>query len=285
MQATPDLAHDFRVSDWAARAAFASMLTAMIALPLAMPAAADDELQDLCSDRPTKSTAPCTVDMGRWQVESDFVNYSDQIDDGLKTETLLVADPTIKWGLTGDSDVELSFTPYETVRQTWAKGHSVVTGFGDIYFRFKKEVVQEQDGSFALTVEPYIKAPTATSDLGDGVWEGGAVAPTSFALPLGLALVTDPEVDILGNASGSGYHANVSDLVDLGRQITPEISGAIELWTSEDFDPARTTRQTSFDVAFAWLARRELQFDVGLNVGLNAATPRLQIYNGISFKF
>jgi hypothetical protein len=115
--------------------------------------------------------------------------------------------------------------------------------------------------------------------------EGGAVAPISFALPLGLTLVTDPELDILRNGGASGYHASASTLIDLGRQITPEISGAVELWTSEDFDPAGTTRQTSFDVALAWLAQRELQFDIGLNVGLNAATPRLQIYNGVTYKF
>ena len=217
--------------------------------------------------------------------ESDIVSYSDQVDDGLKTDVLVVLDPTVKWGLTKDSDVELSLTPYETVRQDSASGRSFASGFGDIYFRYKQEIVQEPDDSFAVAVESYVKAPTAAAGLGDGAWEGGVVAPISFALPLGLTLVTDPEMDILRNASGSGYHANIATLVDLGRQITPEISGAVELWSAENFDPARNTRQSSFDLAVAWLAQRELQFDLGLNVGLNAATPRLQIYNGVSYKF
>jgi hypothetical protein len=265
----------------AARVFFVCLLTTGFALP----AAADDGLQDLCSDRPTKSTDPCTVDMGHWQVESDFVSYSDQSDDGLRTKTLLVADPTIKWGLTGDSDLEVSFTPYETIRQSSANGHSNVSGFGDIYVHYKNALVQEPDGSFAMVIEPYIKLPSASAGLGNGAVEGGAVAPISFALPLGVTLTSDPELDILKNASGSGYHAGASTLIDLGRQITPTISGAIEIWTNEDFDPAGTIRQTSLDVAFAWLARRELQFDIGLNAGLNAATPRLQIYNGVTFKF
>lgn len=267
------------------RALFASLLTAACTLFLALPAAADDGLQDLCSDRPTKSTDPCSVDMGHWQVESDFINYADQVDNGLKTETLIVADPTVKWGLTGDSDVEVSFTPYETVRQSRAKGHSIVSGFGDIYLRYKNVPVQESDGSFAFAIEPYIKLPSASSGLGNGALEGGAVAPVSFALPLGLTLTTDPEVDVLKDASGSGYHASASTLIDLGRQITPALSGAVEIWSSEDFDPAGTVRQTSFDAALAWLARRELQFDIGVNVGLNAATPKLQVYNGVTYKF
>lgn len=284
-QAIPHLVRILGAGRGASRGLLASICVTTCILSLTLPAAAEEDLQDLCSDRPTKSTDPCTVDMGHWQVESDFVSYSDQTDNGLKTETLIVADPTVKWGLTGDSDVEVSFTPYETVRQSSADGHSNVSGFGDIYLRYKNALVQESDGSFALTIEPYIKAPTASAGLGNGAWEGGAVAPISFALPLGLTLTTDPELDVLKNASGSGYHAGASTLVDLGRQITPAVSGAVEIWTNEDFDPAGTMRQASFDMALAWLARRELQFDIGLNAGLNAATPRLQIYNGVTYKF
>ena len=31
----------------------------------------DSALRGLCTDRPTKSTGPCTVDAGHWQVEVD----------------------------------------------------------------------------------------------------------------------------------------------------------------------------------------------------------------------
>ena len=257
----------------------------MLAATFVLPAAADDGLQDLCSDRPTKSTDPCTVDLGHWQVELDLVNYSYQVDNGLKTATLIVADPTVKWGLTGDSDVEVSFTPYETVRQSSANGHSIVSGFGDIYLRYKNVLTQESDGSFAVAIEPYVKLPSGSSGLGNRALEGGGVASITLGLPLGLTLTTDPELDVFKNANGSGYHTGASTLIDIGRQITPEVSGAIEVWTNENFDPAGTVRQASFDVALAWLARRELQFDIGLNAGLNAATPRLQIYNGVTFKF
>ncbi len=36
------------------------------------------ELRSLCTDRPTKSTGPCTVDAGHWQVESDIYNFTVQ---------------------------------------------------------------------------------------------------------------------------------------------------------------------------------------------------------------
>ncbi|MGD0193023.1 MAG: transporter [Rhizomicrobium sp.] len=248
-------------------------------------AAADEGLADLCSDRPTKSTYPCTVDIDRWQIESGFIDYSGQIDAGMKTDTLEIAGTTAKLGVASDGDVEFSFTPYENVQQISPKGHDTVSGFGDLYFRYKRAIIQDSDSTVGFALEPYIKIPTASPGLGDGAVEVGAVAPVTLALPLGLSLTTDPEIDILKDKGGSGYHPGVTNLINLGRQITPEISGAVEFWTVEDLDPAAGTRQTSFDFGLAWLTRRELQFDVGVNFGMNAATPRLQIYNGISFKY
>jgi hypothetical protein len=47
-------------------------------------------------------------------------------------------------------------------------------------------------------------------------------------------------------------------------------------------DSAGTVRQYSFDTAVAWLARPNLQFDIGVNAGLNSATPSYQVYLGVS---
>ena len=72
---------------------FLAILLAALALPLAAqadpPQPTPDErghsvssptpmaeLRALCTDRPTKSTGPCTVDAGHWQVESDIYNVS-----------------------------------------------------------------------------------------------------------------------------------------------------------------------------------------------------------------
>ena len=102
----------FGVTSLRKRALAAS--AAVCAALCALPAAADTGLQDLCTDRPTKSTSPCTVDAGAWQIETDILNYSNLNQDGLKTETLLVTDPTVKWGLTSTSDLELTFTPLKS---------------------------------------------------------------------------------------------------------------------------------------------------------------------------
>ena len=76
----------------------------------------DADLRSLCTDRPTKSTAPCTVDAGRWQVEADVYNFTTQTTGGVTTITQLFTNPTLKLGLTNTLDVEVNIVPYEEVK-------------------------------------------------------------------------------------------------------------------------------------------------------------------------
>jgi len=133
-------------------------------------------------------------------------------------------------------------------------------------------------------LDPFLKLPTATGGLGNGAVEGGFVLPMSYDLGNNWSLAMTPELDLLLNASGSGTHANLVDVVGLGHGFGPLTLGA-ELWTSQNLDPLGTVRQYSFDLDAAWLADNDMQLDGGLNIGLNRATPDLEIYFGISRRF
>src|SRR5579863_4083465 len=74
------------------------------------------DLRGFCTDRPTKSTGPCTIDAGHWQVESDVYNYTRQSTGGVTTTTELFTNPTLKLGLTNTLDFEVNIAPYEQVR-------------------------------------------------------------------------------------------------------------------------------------------------------------------------
>ena len=99
------------------------------------------------------------------------------------------------------------------------------------------------------------------------------------------SLNLSPEIDRLRNKSGRGYHTASAQLINLGRSLPHDLSVSIEWWGGWDSDPAGSTRQASLDVGLAWLASRDLQFDVGINRGLNAATPRIQAYLGIAKRY
>jgi hypothetical protein len=86
------------------------------------------------------------------------------------------------------------------------------------------------------------------------------------------------------NASGSGHHVNLVNVIGLGRSFGRFTLGA-EIWTSQNLDPAGTVSQYSADLDLAFLLNNDTQLDGGFNAGLNRATPDLEFYFGISHRF
>ena len=133
-------------------------------------------------------------------------------------------------------------------------------------------------------LDPFLKLPTASGGLGNGAVEGGLVMPMSYDLGSNWSLAMTPEADIQRNIMGGGYHANLVDVMGLGKSFGPFTLGA-EVWSSQNLDPAGAISQYSFDLDAAWLAGNDTQLDGGVNIGLNRATPDLEFYVGISRRF
>ncbi|MEO7026997.1 MAG: transporter [Caulobacteraceae bacterium] len=249
----------------------------------------DADLRSLCTDRPTKSTGPCTVDAGHLQIESDIVNYLFDRSGGVDTTTWLVTNPTIKLGLTNTLDGEINWSPYEIItirdRATGATGR--IEGVGDVYLRLKWALTGDDGGKIGFALAPYIKAPTARIGIGDGAVEGGLVAPLNLTLPSGFSLVIDPEADDLKNSLNDGRHLNTSVLASLGKGVSKSVTLSAELWSDFEFDPAGRRSQYSADLGAAWIPANapNLQLDGGVNLGLNNQTPGVQAYVGISRRF
>jgi hypothetical protein len=245
------------------------------------------DLRAFCTDRPTKSTGPCTVDAGAWQVESDIFNDTFDSIDGVTTTTELFTNPTLKLGVTNTLDLEINLAPYEQVAARDRGVTKTFSGVGDLFLRAKWSLVGDDGGNFGLALVPYVKAPTAPLGVGNGVTEGGLIVPIQFNLSNNLQVLFDPEVDLLADAVGSGRHPNVIDLISLSYPATKTITLSAELWGDVNFDPTGTVTQASFDLGAAWIPARapNLQFDGGVNLGLNSATPGVQAYVGVSHRF
>jgi hypothetical protein len=248
----------------------------------------DDQLRPFCTDRPTKSNLPCTVDAGHFQYEADVVNWSYISTDGVTVKDYLIYNPTFKLGLTNTIDLELNFDPIETVSAEDAPGKQRLSGIGDLFVRTKVNLVGPEGGDFQATILPYVKVPTAKPGIGNKAVEGGVIAPILFALPQDFTLLFDPEVDILRNAANVGRHANFQDLANLSHALSSNVTGYIEIWGQVNNDPTGTTKKASLDLALSWVAWSDLpnlQFDIGTNIGLTSVTPRIQAYVGISQRF
>ena len=250
----------------------------------------DSALRPLETDRPTKSNSPYTVDAGHLQYEADILNetYDHYNYSRTTTSDLLVADPTLKLGLTNQTDLEIALAPFNVIRSTDRTSGNRFdgNGFGDVYTRVKFNLLGDDGGNYALAVVPYVKAPTASRDVGNGHWEGGGYAPLSFALPDDWTGLVMTELDFLENANLNGVHQNYQNLVNFSHAIGKDtnVTGYVEFYsdvnTDQDVQPIYT-----FDLAAAWLVRGDLQLDIGTNIGLNKQAPDLQAYVGISQRF
>lgn len=263
------------------------VLAATLALLGPLAARAEEALRPLCTDRPTKSTSPCTVDAGHFQLESDLFNETVDHTGGVTTTTQLFTSPTLKLGLTRSIDIEANITPYERVS---VRDHGVTTtaaGFGDLFLKAKVSLLGDDGGNVGVGLVSYLKVPTAHAGVGNGAVEGGLIVPVQFNLPQSWSVVIDPEVDVLENNDGPGHHANAQGLVSVSKGVTSQVTLSAELWSDVNWDPAGRTTQVSADLGGAWIPKSSpnLQFDGGFNFGLNHLTPGVQGYVGVSRRF
>lgn len=247
--------------------------------------AAADEQSPICATRPGKSTVPCTVPAGRFQLETGLVDWSVQRSSGERDTSLVIGETTFKYGLTDRSDIEIDVTPLQRLTSRSGGVRDSASGFGDLIVSYKQQL-SRSDTPLQFTLLPFVKIPTAKHSLGNGKWEGGLMVPILYSIPkTPLSINLTPEVDWVANSSGSGHHAAMTQVASLGVQLNQRLSVSAELWGQWDWDPSGTTRQSSADGSIAYLVNNEVQLDAGANFGLNSQTPDVELYTGVSVRF
>lgn len=246
-----------------------------------------DQMRDFSTDRPPKANSPYTVDAGHFQYESDIVNFAALGTGPLHTDTLLVPNPTFKVGLSNNIDFEVNAPTLVGIHtfNSATNLSSTIWGIDDIFIRTKFNLWGNDGGQSAFALIPYIKEPAAPPGIGNGAVEEGVIAPLSISLPQGFTFVFNSEFDVLKDSADDGRHANFINLVNLSHEVVKGVTLYVELWSDYNDDPTQRTAQYSFDTAVTWLVRPNLQLDAGVDVGLNAATPVVQVFAGISQRF
>ena len=260
-----------------------TVLAAML-VGASAPALGADE-QPICADRPSKSTGPCTVPQGKWQIETGLIDWSRDTSEGVTTNTIVWANTAIKYGISDKADIELWLTPLETQNMHGSGVSERHSSFGDTLVRMKY-ALSPNNSPVQLTLDPFVKIPTANHVFGNGKVEGGLLVPIQIALGKGpFSLSLDPELDVAANQSGHHYHLATQQVLNLGIQATDKLNLSTEVWASWDWDPEGTTSQVSWDASAAYFVTKDLQLDGGANFGLNHQTPGIELYTGISYRF
>ncbi len=259
----------------------------LILLAIAAPAGAA-ELRDLCPDRPGNATPPCIVNAGHVQVETAAFDWSRDRRDGVARDDFGFAATEVRFGLAERTEVSLAWSPFNshilTDRRTGYREHT--TGTGDLTFALRRSLANPDGKGLSLAVQPFVTAPTGSNGFGNDGWSGGVLLPFAAELPGGFGLGATPEIDWSVDAADGGHHATWTGVVSLSHAVGG-VQAGVELWVSRDDDPAGATTQATADMTLAWTPPKapNLQFDAGLNAGLNSATPQLELYAGISRRF
>ena len=255
------------------------------ALLCAGSAAAADNPAPICADRPGKATGTCVVAVGHWQIETGIADWTKQDSGGERDTSLAIGENTVKYGLTSRSNIEVDLAPWQRSTSRFLGERESASGFGDINLLFK-ELLTSPDAALQVAALPLVKIPTAKHSLGNGKWEGGLLIPIGYSIPkTKLALGLTPEVDLVADSDREGHHTAMIQVASLGWAASDKLNLSAEIWGSWDWDPSGTTREASADGSIAYLLGNDVQLDAGANLGLNRATPDVELYGGFSVRF
>src|SRR5439155_16918639 len=157
-------------------------------------------------------------------------------------------------------------------------------GFGDVLVRSKWNVWGNDGGQTALAVMPYLKLPTNQDGLGNDSVEGGAIFPFATELPAGWRMGLMTQIDLIRDASGSGYHAEFVNSVTFGHAIVGDLAGYAEFFSAVSSEAGADWTGT-VDVGLTYGLTSEIQLDGGVSVGVTRAADDLSTFMGISWRF
>ncbi len=258
------------------------MIAALIGL-----AAAAQGLRDLCPDRPGRLTPACIVDAGHLQVETAAVDFTRFTTTSDVTDTVAVANTTLRYGVTPHLEVLASWTPYIHQRtRTFTAGVERTDGVGDVTLGLKQSLLNPDGKKFSLALQPFVVVPTAKAALGAGSPVEGLIVPITYALPANFALGLSPEIDRVANAGARGHHASYTMIGGVSRQFG-SVNAGVELAGTHDDDPTGRTTKATADVFTAYIPKSmpNVQFDAATYVGLNHDTPDVEVLIGVSRRF
>ncbi len=260
-------------------------LAALVAAFAGIGSAEAQDLRPLCPDRPGLDTPACTVDQGHLVAEMGAIDWSLDRADGQRTDSFTFGDLLLRYGVSGNTEVQLGWTALGTVRTREGGAVSHASGTGDTILAVRHNLAHPDGSGFAVAVMPYATLPTGGQTLGAGDWGAGLILPLSYSLNDTLGLSLTPEVDAAVDGDRHGRHIAYGSAVGLTAALTKSVSSALEFQAVRDEDPAGHSTEALASLSFAWQPKSNLQLDMGAVAGLNKASPDVELYMGIARRF
>lgn len=246
-----------------------------------------EDLRDFCGDRPGLNTPPCTVDKGHVQLEVGLVDWTLDRQPDARTDTILGGDFNVRIGLTDSLEARVGWTPYGHVRMRDRTTGEIQrqSRTGDVTVGLKQNLLRPDGDGLSIALLPYATLPVGRQPVGAGDWAGGLLVPISYEISKGIKLELTPEADAAVDQDGNGRHLQYGSAIGIGDDLTDSLTLTAELQALRNRDPSGHDTQELAGVSLAWTPQKQTQLDVGSNVGLNRASPDVELYVGVSRKF
>lgn len=259
----------------------------MLAAALLAAGAWAQEGRDFCPERPGLDTPACTVEPGRVSVETSFADWTVDRQGPSRTDTLLVADTSVRIGVSDRLEARLGWTPFGHVRERDRTAGTVdrADRVGDVTLGFKANLSHPDGEGTALALLPYVSLPVGRTPVGAGDWGAGLLAPMSFDLGADLRLDATPEIDAAVDDDGRGRHLAYGAAAGVEWSVSDAITLVGEAQLIRDREPGDHHDEALGSVAVAWRLRPDLQVDAQAVAGLNRDSPDLQLVTGFAVLF
>lgn len=259
-------------------------ILAFAALLGAAPASAEP-LRDFCPDRPGLGTPACTIDRGHGAFELGLADWTLDRQAGERTDTLVLGDVLLRYGLDEDLEAQIGWTAIGLARERGGAGTRHSSGVGDVRLALRRNLLHPDGSGFSIALMPFVTLPVGSAPAGAGDWGAGLLVPLSYQLPNGLQLDFTAEADGSPDSDGSGRHLTYGGIAGLDVPLGTKVAATFELAGERDEDPAGAQSRLLGGASLAWMATRSFQVDAGANFGLSGGADDLQLYLGIARRF
>ena len=242
-------------------------------------------MRDLNTDRPDTTESPITVDAGHYQLEFSFVEYTYNKQGSNRTDGFSVMPMNLKVGLTNNIDMQLVINPYQNNFQRQGTSSSRSTGFGDMELRTKFNIWGNDGGPTAFGIMPFIRIPSGSRGLSNNHIEGGLILPFSInELPMGFDLTVMAEFDFVRNQNNNGYGTAFIHSATLGHDLfSKKIHGYIEYVGIAPYQ-LTSTYQALLDTGVTYSLTKNIQLDMGINLGLSGGADDFTVFIGMTYR-
>ena len=268
---------------------FIRVLACSVACVASAAQAEDSNADRLCSERPGLTTTACITAAGRLQTETGLASWTLEQGDGERTDTVLIGDTLVRYGVGGKTELRLGWTPYGFARDRDADGSVKRTSrVGDATVGVKTSVV-ERKGDTGLAMSMLVDAvlPIGRRPIGAGDWGVTFQLPVTYRTSDKISLQATPIVAAAVNDDGRGRHSLYGSAVEIEYSLSDAVKADLSAQVTRDDDPDPQVRGTPAlgSIALSWQPSSNMQLDLGTNVGLNRAAPDVEFYAGVSHRF